>query len=68
MLLTKVLKAEPNVVVAKLIDDIKNIGLEYGTMWGHSISLSDIKVPTNRNSMIEGKATLRKWRRTLKKV
>jgi len=57
--LGRVFDAEPNVIVAKLIDDIKNIGLEYGTMWGHSISLSDIKVPVNRVPLIEGgKATV----------
>ena len=57
-LLGKAFDSESNEVVAKLIDDIKDIGLEYGTVWGHSVSLSDIKVPANRLELIEtGKAT-----------
>jgi DNA-directed RNA polymerase subunit beta' len=66
--LGRVFGTEPNTVVAKLIDDIKNIGLEYGTMWGHSISLSDIKVPINRTELIEGgKATVEEIEKNFKK-
>jgi len=55
-LLTKVLKEEPNEVAVKLIDDIKNIGLKYGTICGQSVSLSDIDIPAERVKMIdEGK-------------
>jgi DNA-directed RNA polymerase subunit beta' len=67
-LLGKVFGSEPNEVVAKLIDDIKNIGLEYGTIWGHSISLADIKVPSGRTAMIEsGKATVAEIEKNFKK-
>lgn len=55
-LLTKVLKEEPNEVAVKLIDDIKDIGLKYGTICGQSVSLSDIEIPAERDQMIdEGK-------------
>jgi len=55
-LLTKVLKEEPNEVASKLIDDIKDIGLKYGTICGQSVSLADIAIPKEREEMInEGK-------------
>jgi DNA-directed RNA polymerase subunit beta' len=67
-LLGKVFDSESNEVVAKLIDDIKNIGLEYGTIWGHSVSLADIKVPSGRTAMIEGgKATVAEVEKNFKK-
>jgi len=54
--LTKVLKEEPNEVAVKLIDDIKDIGLKYGTICGQSVSLADIDIPANRNKILdEGK-------------
>lgn len=55
-LLTKVLNEEPNEVAVRLIDDIKNIGLKYGTICGQSVSLADIDIPGERETMInEGK-------------
>jgi DNA-directed RNA polymerase subunit beta' len=55
-LLTKVLNEEPNEVAVKLIDDIKDIGLKYGTICGQSVSLADIDIPEERETMInEGK-------------
>jgi len=55
-LLTKVLKEEPNEVAVKLIDDIKDIGLKYGTICGQSVSLADIDIPEDRERLInEGK-------------
>lgn len=51
-LLTTVLKEEPNEVSVKLIDDIKNIGLKYGTICGQSVSLADIDIPAERETMI----------------
>ena len=55
-LLTKVLNEEPNEVAVKLIDDIKNIGLKYGTICGQSVALADIEMPQDREKMIdEGK-------------
>ena len=40
----------------KLIDDIKDIGLKYGTICGQSVSLADIDIPANRDAIInEGK-------------
>ncbi len=68
ILLGKTFESEPNEVVAKLIDDIKNIGLVYGTVWGHSVSLSDIKIPANRNQLIDqGKATVAEIDKNFKK-
>ena len=55
-LLTKAFENETNEIVAKLIDDIKDIGLKYGTVCGQSISLSDVEVPEIRPQIIkEGK-------------
>ena len=55
-LLTKVLKEEPNEIAVKLIDDIKDIGLKYGTICGQSVSLADIDIPEERETLInEGK-------------
>ncbi len=69
-LLTQALDTEPKDVVIKLIDDIKDIGLTYGTISGNSVSLSDFEVPTERDSIIEeGKVAVaeldKKYRRGL---
>ncbi|MFH1898986.1 MAG: DNA-directed RNA polymerase subunit beta' [Patescibacteria group bacterium] len=53
ILMTKVLKEDPNEVAVKLIDDIKDIGLKYGTICGQSVSLADIAIPENRNKILE---------------
>jgi DNA-directed RNA polymerase subunit beta' len=46
-------------VVSKLIDDLKNIGLRYGTICGQSISTADIAIPEERAFHIEnGKKTV----------
>lgn len=39
--------------VARMIDDTKNLGIEYGTRSGHSVALSDIPVPDNRDEIID---------------
>jgi DNA-directed RNA polymerase subunit beta' len=55
-LLTKVLKEDPNETAVKFIDDIKNIGLKYGTICGQSVSLGDIDIPESRDKILnEGK-------------
>ncbi len=55
-LLTKVLNEEPNEVAVKLIDDIKDVGLKYGTICGQSVSLADISIPEDREKLLnEGK-------------
>ena len=55
-LLTTVLRDDPNEVAVKLIDDIKDIGLKFGTICGQSVSLADIDIPANRDAIInEGK-------------
>ncbi len=40
-------------VVVKLIDDLKDIGLKYGTISGHSVSLTDVAIPEGREELIQ---------------
>lgn len=51
-LIGKALETEPLEVVVKFIDDIKSLGLEYGTTAGVSVSLSDCTIPAERDSII----------------
>ncbi|OGC48718.1 DNA-directed RNA polymerase subunit beta', partial [candidate division WWE3 bacterium RBG_16_37_10] len=51
-LLAKAFECETNDVIVKLIDDLKDLGLKYGTISGHSLSLDDIKVPEKRTEII----------------
>ena len=44
---------EPKDSIANLIDDLKDLGLKYGTISGHSVSLFDIEVPKERESLID---------------
>ncbi len=39
--------------VVRLIDDMKNLGLKYGTLSGHSVSLADVKIPDERDEIID---------------
>ena len=67
-LLTEAFKSEPLEVVIKLIDDIKDLGLEYGTRSGHSVSLSDIDIPEERDELIEkGKEAVAKIDKNFKR-
>lgn len=52
-LLSKAFETQPHEVVVALIDRVKDIGLHYGTISGHSVALSDIKIPENREALIE---------------
>jgi len=52
-LIAKAFESEPNHVIVKLIDDLKDIGLEYGTLSGHSVSLHDVEIPGNREELID---------------
>jgi DNA-directed RNA polymerase subunit beta' len=48
---------EAHEIVVKLIDDIKDFGLKYGTEAGQSVSLADIQVPASRPELFaKGKA------------
>lgn len=51
-LLGKAFEKEDKSVVVKLIDDIKDMGLKYGTICGQSVAMSDIKVPAARDEII----------------
>jgi DNA-directed RNA polymerase subunit beta' len=51
-LLQRAFDQEEHEVVVKLIDDIKDIGLKYGTIAGQSVSLTDIEVPGTRSDLI----------------
>jgi len=37
----------------KLIDDVKDLGLKYGTLAGQSVSLADVPIPENIDKIIE---------------
>ena len=50
--ISKAFETEEHPVVVKLIDDIKDMGLKYGTICGQSVSLADIKVPANKEDII----------------
>lgn len=51
-LLQRTFEGESNDVVVNFIDDLKDLGLKYGTVSGQSVSLSDIQVPQVRNEII----------------
>lgn len=52
-LISRAFKEEPLEVVVKLIDDTKDLGLKYGTISGHSVALSDIEVPEEREALLQ---------------
>lgn len=52
-ILSRAFEEKSDDVVVTLIDSLKDIGLEHGTMSGHSISLEDVQVPDSRESIIE---------------
>ncbi|MBP8960831.1 DNA-directed RNA polymerase subunit beta' [Patescibacteria group bacterium] len=67
-LLAKAFETESSEVVVRLIDDIKDLGLKYGTVSGHSVSLTDIEVPAEREKIIaEGKESVAKIDRNYKR-
>jgi DNA-directed RNA polymerase subunit beta' len=53
VLLAEAFASEDNEVVVKLIDDLKDLGLKYGTISGHSVALSDVRIPGNRDEIVE---------------
>lgn len=52
-LLSVVFETQEEDVVVDLIDKIKDIGIKYGTMSGNSVSLTDVTVPKERESIIK---------------
>jgi DNA-directed RNA polymerase subunit beta' len=57
--ISKAFDTETDVVIVKLIDDIKDIGLEYGTICGQSVALSDIEVPESKDeTILQGKKSV----------
>src|SRR3989344_1045196 len=52
-LIARAFEEGTNEVIVKLIDDLKDIGLKYGTISGQSVSLSDIDIPKEREPLIE---------------
>lgn len=52
-ILARALEMEDKEVVVRLIDDIKELGLNYGTTSGHSVSLSDFEVPVTLDALVE---------------
>lgn len=52
-IINRTFENEAGEVVVKLIDDMKTLGLQYGTESGFSISLSDVIIPEQRDALIE---------------
>ena len=52
-IIAKAFDDEPLHVIVKLIDDLKDLGLKYGTISGHSVSLADVEIPDSREKSIE---------------
>ncbi|MCA9308451.1 DNA-directed RNA polymerase subunit beta', partial [candidate division WWE3 bacterium] len=52
-LLEQAFATEDKIVIIELIDTLKDLGLEYGTMSGHSVSLADVEVSSGREALIE---------------
>lgn len=52
-LLERAFDKEEHASVVRLIDDVKNMGLYYGTLAGQSVSLHDIQVPASRDEFLE---------------
>lgn len=52
-LLVKAFEQESNATVVQLIDGLKNLGLNYATVSGHSVSISDLVVPAERDQLIQ---------------
>ncbi len=52
-LLSRAFSHEDQAIVVKLIDDLKDLGLKYGTLSGQSVSLSDISVPKETKEIVE---------------
>jgi DNA-directed RNA polymerase subunit beta' len=51
--LAQIFTSQPMEVVVRLIDDLKDLGLKYGTVSGHSVALSDLVVPGNIDDLID---------------
>ena len=52
-LIAKAFEKETNAVIVKLIDDLKDLGLKYGTISGLSVSLSDVLSPASKDALVE---------------
>lgn len=52
-IVTKAIEIEDNKVVAKMIDDIKNLGFEAATRSGLSVSVTDCEMIDNKDQIIE---------------
>ncbi|HSX39183.1 MAG TPA: DNA-directed RNA polymerase subunit beta' [Candidatus Saccharimonadales bacterium] len=52
-LIAKAFDHETRDVIVKLIDDLKDLGLHYGTISGQSVSLADVEIPANREKIIQ---------------
>ncbi|MBI4091298.1 DNA-directed RNA polymerase subunit beta', partial [candidate division WWE3 bacterium] len=67
-IIARVLNTEPNAVVVKLIDDMKSLGLEYGTSSGVSVALSDCVIPEGRDEIVtEGRQKAQEIDRNFKR-
>ncbi|MFC1621955.1 DNA-directed RNA polymerase subunit beta' [Patescibacteria group bacterium] len=51
-MLTRAFETETQEVVVKLIDDLKDLGFDYGTRSGQSVALSDIYIPEEVDDLV----------------
>jgi DNA-directed RNA polymerase subunit beta' len=51
-LLSRTFELEDKTAIVSLIDDVKDLGLKYGTLSGHSVALSDVVIPEAREGII----------------
>jgi DNA-directed RNA polymerase subunit beta' len=52
--LAKAFETQDNKTVVELIDNMKDLGLKYGTVSGHSVALSDLQIPKDKDKLIDG--------------
>ncbi len=67
-MLAEAFENEEREVVVKLIDDIKDLGLKFGTLSGNSVSTFDIGIPANREELIrKGKDAIKEVDKNFKR-
>lgn len=52
--LAEAFETQDNKTVVELIDNMKDLGLKYGTVSGHSVALSDLQIPKDKDKLIDG--------------
>lgn len=52
-LITRTFDTQSKDVLVRLIDDLKDLGFEYGTISGQSVALSDIQIPEHTEEIVQ---------------